>query len=871
MKWDFATDKMPDHDVVLYARFSAGDYTVTFNNEGETSTQTAEYNTLITEPEKPTKVGYTFDGWYDAQTGGTKWNFSTDKMLDHDLTLYARYILNDYTVTFVDEGTTSTQVVNYDALITEPTAPTKTGYTFDGWYTEISNGEKWNFSTDKMPDTDLTLYARFTINEYTLTFNNDGETTTQLVNYDTLLTEPLAPTKVGYTFIGWYDAETGGTKWNFSTDKMPANDHTLYARYAVGAYTVTYDNQGNTKTETVEFGELLTEPADPTKSGYQFIGWYESVDDIIWNFRLDKVPARDITLTAQFKAENQTITFDTNGGSEVADLVAPTDSEIDISGVTIPTKAGYQFVGWFDEDDKQVTGTITMPVGGMRLKAEWTASDQVIIFNTNGGTGVDSILAKTGDTFNIDDQVTSRAGYTFSGWYDEKDQKVTGIQTVKAGGATYTAKWQAEDQTITFDVNGGDAATQPESITAPTNSEVNLDEVMIPTRAGYIFEGWFDDEKQLTGKITMPAGGLNLKAKWSAEDQVIQFNANGGTSVPTLLLKIDETYDLDQQTTTRAGYTFEGWYDEKDQKVTGIQTVKAGGATYTAKWQAEDQTITFDVNGGDAATQPESITAPTDSEVNLNEIALPKRAGYTFIGWFDGKNQVAGVITMPAGGLELKAKWLADNQEIHFNANGGTEVATLTVKTDETYDLDKQITLRPGYQFLGWYNEADELKTGKQTVVIGGATYTAKWQAADQTITFDLNGGDAATQPAAIKAPTNSKVDLTKVKQPTRAGYTFIGWYNGESQVYETVIMPAGGMTLTAKWQKKAVGDDTDKKTGSQVKSSKSVTNKGTEAQIKATKNGLPSTGETPARIAVFLGIVLIITGGFLFYKKRKL
>ena len=434
-----------------------------------------------------------------------------------------------------------------------------------------------------------------------------------------------------------------------------------------------------------------------------------------------------------------------------------------------------------------------------------------------------------------------------------------------AGGATYQAKWQAEDQTITFDVNGGDVTRQPESITAPTDSEVNLNEVTNPTRTGYLFKGWFNDEKQIAGKIMMPAGGLNLTAKWVAEDQEIRFNANGGTSVPTLLLKTDDTYDLGKQTTKRAGYTFNGWYNEADELVSGIQRVNVGGAVYTAKWQAEDQTITFDVHGGDEATQPENITAPTDSEVNLNEVSRPKRAGYTFIGWFDDNKQVVGIITMPAGGLKLTAKWLADNQDIHFNANGGTEVETLTLQTDEVYDLDKQITLRLGYLFLGWYNEEDDLVSGRQTVSVGGAKYTAKWKAVDQTINFDINGGDVRTQPEAIKAPTDSEVDLTSVKQPTRDGYIFIGWYNGENQISGTVKMPAGGMTVTAKWQKKTVETDISKEKGNRIIPSSSIATK-----AKANNKLLPSTGESSSRILVFLGIILIITNVIMLYKKRK-
>ncbi|HDI0340105.1 TPA: InlB B-repeat-containing protein, partial [Listeria innocua] len=152
------------------------------------------------------------------------------KMPANNMTLYARFSLKSYTATFDVEDTTTTQAVDYDSLLTEPTAPTKDGHTFDGWYDAETGGSKWDFAANKMPAKDVTLYARFTVKSYTATLNGE-EVTTQTVDYQGLLQEPLAPTKDGYTFDGWYDAETGGNKWDFATNKMPANDLALYARF----------------------------------------------------------------------------------------------------------------------------------------------------------------------------------------------------------------------------------------------------------------------------------------------------------------------------------------------------------------------------------------------------------------------------------------------------------------------------------------------------------------------------------------------------------------------------------------------------------------------------------------------------------------
>ncbi|EAD9617451.1 InlB B-repeat-containing protein [Listeria monocytogenes] len=136
-----------------------------------------------------------------------------------------------YKVVFNVEGKESSEMLEVDNLVKEPADPVKEGYTFTGWYDEKAGGNKWDFGTDKMPANDITLYAQFSINQYTATFDVDGKTTKQMVDYQALLVEPEKPTKEGYTFTGWYDAKTGGNKWGFATGKMPANNLTLYAHF----------------------------------------------------------------------------------------------------------------------------------------------------------------------------------------------------------------------------------------------------------------------------------------------------------------------------------------------------------------------------------------------------------------------------------------------------------------------------------------------------------------------------------------------------------------------------------------------------------------------------------------------------------------
>ncbi|EAC6450190.1 LPXTG cell wall anchor domain-containing protein [Listeria monocytogenes] len=138
---------------------------------------------------------------------------------------------NAFTATFDVDGVTTSEVIEEASILQEPTEPTKEGYTFTGWYDTKTDGNKWDFATDKMPPNDITLYAQFSINNYIVTFDVDGKTTDQKTDYQALLKEPNTPTKEGYTFVGWYDTKSGGTKWNFAIDEMPKKDITLYAKF----------------------------------------------------------------------------------------------------------------------------------------------------------------------------------------------------------------------------------------------------------------------------------------------------------------------------------------------------------------------------------------------------------------------------------------------------------------------------------------------------------------------------------------------------------------------------------------------------------------------------------------------------------------
>lgn len=185
------------------------------------------------------------------------------------------------------------QAVEIGAKATMPTEPTKEGYTFGGWYVDAEYVTKYNF--EATVTSDVTLYAQWNINKYDVTFvvNGGNDVAAQNVEHGNKATKPADPVKENYTFGGWYTDETFDTSFDF--DEMITHNVTLYAKWTKNIYTVTFEG-ADVASQTVEHGNKVTKPADPTKEGYTFDGWF--VDDKAYDF--DSAVTANITLTAKF-------------------------------------------------------------------------------------------------------------------------------------------------------------------------------------------------------------------------------------------------------------------------------------------------------------------------------------------------------------------------------------------------------------------------------------------------------------------------------------------------------------------------------------------------------------------------------------------
>ena len=458
----------------LTVQWTAPTYAVTLNTNGGTIADGKDvtgytYGVGATLPTDVTRTGYTFKGWYDNEnlTGSPVTAIGGAETGNKEY--WAKWEINQYTITFDTNGGSEIAPItqDYGTKITAPDNPTRKGYTFKGWDKEIP---------ETMPAENITVKAQWGINQYTITFDTNGgnEIAPITQDYGTKITAPADPTRKGYTFKGW-DKEIPET--------MPADNITVKAQWEINQYTITFDTNGGSEIApiTQDYGTEITAPDNPTRKGYTFKGWDKEIPETM--------PAENITVKAQWETNQYTIAFDTNGGSEIAPITQ--DYGTEITAPDNPTRKGYTFKGW----DKEIPET--MPAENMTVKAQWEINQYTITFDTNGGSEIAPITQDYGTEITAPDNPT-RKGYTFKGW----DKEIP--ETMPADNITVKAQWEINQYTITFDTNGGSEIapiTQDygTKITAPAD----------PTRKGYTFKGW---DKEIPE--TMPAENITITARW---------------------------------------------------------------------------------------------------------------------------------------------------------------------------------------------------------------------------------------------------------------------------------------------------------------------------------------------------------------------
>ena len=438
-------------------------------------------------------------------------------------------------------------------------------------------------------------------------------------------------------------------------DSVPADVTALTVQWTDPTYAVTLHpnggtiNNGNVTEYIYGVGATLPTADDMTYTGHTFKGWYD-------NESLTGDPVTAIGGTemgnkeywAKWEINQYTITFDTDGGSEVAPITQDYGSAI--TAPAAPTREGYTFTGW----DKTIPAT--MPAGDMTITAQWTVNQYTITYDLDGGTAEGNPDTYTVETDAFTLKNPTRPGYTFTGWSGTgltgEDNLTVTIPAGSIGNRSYTAHWSLNTYSITYDLNGGTASGNPTSYTVES-ATITLNQ---PTKTGYTFTGWSGTD--LTGEdnltVTIPAGSTgdrSYTAHWSLNTYSITYDLDGGTASGNPDFYTVESSSITLNPPTRTGYTFIGWSGSdlsgSDNLTVTIPTGSIGNRSYTAHWSLNTYSITYDLDGGTAFGNPDSYTVES-AAITLNE---PTKAGYVFTGW-SGTDLVGEdnlTVTIPAG------------------------------------------------------------------------------------------------------------------------------------------------------------------------------------------------------------------------------
>lgn len=352
-------------------------------------------NSSLINQSTPLQTGYSFIGWYTNIALTQTYNVSTPVV--QSIQLYAKWEINQYIISFdSNEGSSVGAITqDYNTSVTEPSEPTRTGYTFAGWYTDDNTFlSEYVFTT--MPSSNITLYAKWNVNNYTISFDSDGGSAVSPITqaFGTSVLAPSAPLKSGYEFVGWFSDVELTSAYTFST--MPAQNITLYAKwdvYAGETYSVQFDVNGGSPSidsQVIPENSTAVEPTDPTKEGYRFVEW--QLDGEPFNFATPITG--DITLIALW-IQQFTVTFDVDGGSAVTAQVVDSGSLASQPDPS-PTKSGNSFAGWFTTSAKDVSFNFaTMIISeNTTIYAKWNQ----ILSSTFLGSSMSTALGTTSNT-----------------------------------------------------------------------------------------------------------------------------------------------------------------------------------------------------------------------------------------------------------------------------------------------------------------------------------------------------------------------------------------------------------------------------------------------------------------------------------------
>ncbi len=492
--------------------------------------------------------------------------------------------------------------------------------------------------------------------EYKIKYNANGgtgapSTQTKIHGVDLTLSKK-APTREGYTFLGWAENKSATEAQYQPGGKFTKNANTtLYAVWMISTYTVKYNANGGTgapAAQTKTHGVALTLRSEaPSRTGYNFKGWAETADATEAQYQPGDPFTKDAdtTLYAVWQIKTYTVKYNANGGTGAPAAQTKTYGKALTLSKTVPTRSGFTFLGWAEsqsatEAQYQPGGKYTKNAS-KTLYAVWTPNTYTVTYHANGGTGEPRAQTKThGVALTLSSEAPSRTGYNFKGWAETADateaQYQPGDPFTKDADTTLYAVWQIKTYTVKYNANGGTGA--PAAQTKTYGKALTLSKT-VPTRSGFTFLGWAESQSateaqyQPGGKYTKNASKTLYavwKAAWREEDGILTVESvrarpgaevtvgvrianNPGVMVMVLGLDYDST-KLSLTGYEDAGFT--GWVVEKNAAWIGDKNSTFNGTILKLKFKVaenaaeEDIPITLRYAEGDIANASETALLP---------------------------------------------------------------------------------------------------------------------------------------------------------------------------------------------------------------------------------------------------------------------
>ena len=753
-------------------------YNIIFDGNGETSGSTETMLDLQSgtvyklQQNNFKKRGHSFTGWNTIKDGSGISFVNEEEIIDinnneENVVLYAQWKLKSYNIIYnLDEGDNSPNNPDTYSIVSDNITfenPTKKGYTFKGWYTD-SNLTKTITSIPSGSTGNKTIYAKWKANSYTVKFNGNGSTSGSMANQSRTYGDGKTLTsnafkRTGYTFTGWNTkADGSGTAYKnkLAADITSANGKTitLYAQWQVKTFCITYfyvDNAINANPVYYSYDPLQTiQLNDPTRDGYVFEGWYSNSNYIDRIYHIDRSQEKDI-----------------------------------------------------------------------QIYAKWGVGKYTVIFDRNTGTGsMDNTIYDCNKTYNLPKNKYLKTGYRFTGWNTDingngvsySDQNEITNLSLKSGDIVRLyAQWELIDYSIIYHLNKGiNAGSNPTTYNFESNS-INLNN---PSRNGYDFGGWYSDENfsEYFGDTINKnsTGELDLYAKWNPINYSIEYHLSGGQNNPENIYQYNiESSDLILKDAIKTGYSFEGWYLEEDHinKIEIIHTGSMVDVEIYAKFSLITYGINYDLDGG---VFVDDFTETFNVESGNINIPNPIKTGYEFLGWTGSNGNIPqkdlNISSYVAESRHYKANWeIIKYQITYYGLNGGTNNSNNPNQyTVETETINLKDPSRTGYEFVGWYSDADfynimrKIEKGSTENII----LYAGWQPVVYSINYSLLGG---TNDSSNPTEYTIESETINLKPATKNGYDFKGWCN-DTVSNDTIISAVrkgstGNLSLFAKWE----------------------------------------------------------------------